>query len=94
MSNYLWSSHTRDEIQIGGFWNATMHHENFVVDERAERQMPINLVDKFQQAIRIVSIFLMDFASEAITVVHYGVFVIATVQHHTARENDEAAQKD
>lgn len=41
-----------------------------------------------------MSIFLVDFASKAISVIHDGVFMIATVQHHTAGENDEAAKKD
>jgi hypothetical protein len=41
-----------------------------------------------------MSIFLVDFTCETVAMIHHGVFVITTVQHHTAGENDEAGEKD
>lgn len=71
-----------------------MHHENLVVDECPKRQMSINLIDKFQQTVSIVSILLMNLSGKAITMIHHSVFVISTIQHDTAGKNDEAGEKD
>lgn len=71
-----------------------MHHENFVVDECPKRQMPVHLINKLQKPVGIMPIFLMNLAGEAITVIHYSVFVISTVQHDTAGENDKTGEKD
>lgn len=35
----------------------------------------------------------MNFACEAVAMVHNGVFVIASVEHHTAGKDDEASEK-
>lgn len=35
----------------------------------------------------------MNFACEAVAMVHNGVFVIASVEHHTAGKDDEAGEK-
>lgn len=69
-----------------------MNHENFVIDECPKRQMSVDLIDKFQQAVGIMSIFLMNLTGEAIAVIHHSVFVISTIQHNTAGENDETGE--
>lgn len=56
--------------------------------------MSKDLIDKFQQAVGIVTIFLVNFAGEAVAVIHHGVLVISTVQHYTAGENDETGEED
>lgn len=71
-----------------------MHHEDFIVDKRPERQVPINLIDQLQQAIGVVPVLLVNFAREPITVIHHSIFVIATIQQHTAGKDQEARQKD
>lgn len=56
--------------------------------------MTIHLIDELQQAIRVVAIFLVDFAREAIAMIHHSVLVIASIQHHAAGKDDEAGEKD
>lgn len=71
-----------------------MHHKDFVVDERSERKMSINLVDQLQQSVGVVSILLVDLAREPVAVIHHSILMIATVQHYTAGKDDEAGEED
>lgn len=71
-----------------------MHHEDLVVDKRSKRQVPINLIDQLQQSIGVVPILLVNFAREPITVIHHSIFVIATIQHHTAGKDHKAGEKN
>jgi hypothetical protein len=53
-----------------------------------------DLVDQLQQSVGIVAIFLMNFTGEPVSMIHYGIFMVATVQHHTARKNYKAGEEN
>lgn len=56
--------------------------------------MAKNLVYQLQQSVGVLAILLMDFSCEAVAMIHDGVLVIATIEHHATRKNQEASQQD
>lgn len=71
-----------------------MHDKYLVVDKRPKWKMSIDLIDHLQQPICVVSIFLMNFAREAVTMIHDRIFMISAVQHDTAGKDDKAGEKN
>jgi len=70
-----------------------VNDKDFVIDERSQRQVAIDLIDELQQTVRIVAILLMNFTRKAIAMIHNGVLVIATIQQHTAGKDEKARQQ-